>query len=524
MYKMIHMCISAFLGIMSFAVSADCSTGHTADLDYDSYIDANQILMTSSNVGLTAHADGDIFPQGIGGLYYPYISLDDIITGQTHSLIYSSGLWFGGLVGTDTLVALAEFTSDFWPGPMTGGTFDPDADTVSAYRVYKLYSDSMASNPNLDYLEWPSAHGAPVNGLGQPVCMGDQMLWAVYNDANPDGNPSRTRFSSPLGIEVRQTTWAANTTLGNRVAYIEYRIFNKGANNISDFYISIWMDPDLGDPSDDLVGCDTASDIFYCYNATNDDTYYYGNPPAVGYRLIAGPITASSGDSALFYGKYMDDYKNLRMSSFYKYIGGEDPQSAVWAYNYMRGLKQDGTLPPNGSVYQVTGDPVTAAGEIDFNAGNRMMLGSFGPIDFDTGDSQYVLIKLGVGQGVDRLSSITNLRYILNAPFDFPVDAEEEIPVNLPERFALDQNYPNPFNASTVISYSLSRKSPVMIEIYNILGEKIAALEQGIKPAGEYRVVWDGHDQDGKPLPTGIYFYRMVTIDYSKTCKMLLLK
>jgi hypothetical protein len=284
------------------------------------------------------------------------------------------------------------------------------------------------------------------------------------------------------------------------------------------------MDPDLGDPSDDLVGCDTVSDIYYCYNFTNNDTYYDGNPPAVGYRMIAGPITVSSGDSALFFGEYIDDYKNLRMSSFYKYIGGQDPQTAIWAYNYMRGLKQDGNLPSNGSVYQVTGDPVTATGEIDFNAGNRMMLGSFGPIDFDTGDSQYVLIKLGVGQGMDRLSSITDLKYILNAPFDFPVDIEEEIRVNLPERFTLDQNYPNPFNSSTIISYTLSRKSPVTSEIYNILGDKIAELDRGIKPAGEYKIVWNGHDQDGKMLPTGIYLYRIVTIDYSETSKMLLLK
>ncbi|RKX28518.1 MAG: hypothetical protein DRP46_08500 [Candidatus Zixiibacteriota bacterium] len=524
MSKLIRLILSAFLGLILITTVAICGTDEISDLDYNSYINANQLLTTSSNVGLTAHADGEIFPQGIGGLYYPYTSLDDIISGQTHSLIYSSGLWLGGIVGTDTLVAIAEFTSDFWPGPMTGGTFDPDADTVSAYRVYRLYSDSMALNPNQDYLDWPVGQGAPVNGLGQPVCMGDQMLWVVYNDANPDGNPSRARFSSPLGIEVHQTTWASDMPLDERVVYIEYRLFNKGGNNISDFCLSIWLDPDLGDASDDLVGCDTASDIYYCYNATNDDAYYYGNPPAVGYRMIAGPITASTGDSALFFGKYIDDYKNIRMSSFYKYIGGQDPQSATWAYNYMRGLEQDGTLPPNGSVYQVPGDPVNGTGELDFAAGNRMMLGSFGPIDFNTGDSQYVMIKIGVGQGMDRLTSITDLKYILNAPFDFPVDVEEKIPLNLPAEFTLDQNYPNPFNSSTVISYSLSRKSPVKIEIYNILGEKIAELDQGIKAAGKYRVLWNGHDKDGNSLPTGFYFSRVVTADRSETRKMLLLK
>jgi len=494
------------------------------DINLNSVIDANQILMLYSNLGMMAHTWDSLFPPGIGGLYYPYTNLDDIDNGLTHSLVYSSGIWLGGKVSDETRVALAEFSPEFWPGPMTEGTFDPEADTIAAYRVYKLYSDSLASNPNQDYLDWPSDQGAPINAAGKPVCLGDQTLWAVYNDANPDGNPSRDRFSAPLGIEVRQTIWASDQIGEENAVYMEYRLFNKGGNSIEDFHLSIWLDPDLGDFTDDLVGCDRADDIYYCYNATNDDTHYPGNPPAVGYKLLAGPVVPSPGDSALFFREYIQDYKNVRMSSFYKYIGGIDPQSADWAYNYMRGMEQDGSLPPNGSVFQVTGDPVTASGELDSIPGNRMMLGSFGPIDFNPGDSQYVLVKLAVGRDTDHLKSITRLRSILNTPFNYPVEVGEEVRNLLPDKTILKQNYPNPFNSSTVISYSLSRRSSVSIEIFNALGQKVANLNQGLQPVGDYDVIWNGLDNRGASLPSGVYLYRIKSADENSARKMIFLK
>jgi len=524
MSKYIKMILSAGFILAFVAAGAICGTDQTSDRALNTYIDANNILMLYSNVGMMAHTWDSLFPPGIGGLYYPYTTIDDIEDGTTHSLLYSSGIWLGGKVSSETRVAIAEFSPEFWPGPMIGGTFDPEADTISACRVYRLYSDSLASNPNQDYLDWPVNQGAPINAAGKPVCLGDQTLWAVYNDANPDGNPSRDRFSAPLGIEVRQTIWASDQIGEENAVYMEYRLFNKGGNSIGDFHLSIWLDPDLGDFSDDLVGCDSADDIYYCYNATNDDTHYPGNPPAVGYKLLAGPVVPSPGDSALFFRKYVQDYKNVRMSSFYKYIGGLDPQTADWAYNYMRGFEQDGSLPPNGSLFQVTGDPVTASGELDSNPGNRMMLGGFGPIDFNPGDSQYVLVKLAVGRGTDRLNSITLLRSILNNPFYYPVDVGEEPGNLLPNKTILKQNYPNPFNSSTVISYSLSRRSSVSIEIFNALGQLVVELNRGVQPAGEHHVIWDGLDANGSPFPSGVYLYRIKSAWHSPTRKMVFLK
>jgi len=89
----------------------------------------------------------------------------------------------------------------------------------------------------------------------------------------------------------------------------------------------------------------------------------------------------------------------------------------------------------------------------------------------------------------------------------------------LPERIALFQNYPNPFNPATTIRYELPEFAEVTIEIYDILGRKVATLVSGPQQAGPHRVVWDGGE-----YPSGIYFYRLKTNDFVETKKMLLLK
>ncbi|MFH2048799.1 MAG: T9SS type A sorting domain-containing protein [bacterium] len=107
---------------------------------------------------------------------------------------------------------------------------------------------------------------------------------------------------------------------------------------------------------------------------------------------------------------------------------------------------------------------------------------------------------------------------------DFLLDVDDEHGSILPYKFELSQNYPNPFNPITTISYSLPRKSDVLIEIFNILGQKIVTLINETKPAGEYQINWDGDDSNGHEVSTGIYLYRFNAGDYSETKKMILLK
>ncbi len=89
---------------------------------------------------------------------------------------------------------------------------------------------------------------------------------------------------------------------------------------------------------------------------------------------------------------------------------------------------------------------------------------------------------------------------------------------------ALGSNYPNPFNPETTISYSVEKAGKVTLEIYNILGQKVKTLVNDTKDAGSHNVVWNGKDQSGNKVSSGVYFYRMKNGTYSKTNKMILMK
>jgi hypothetical protein len=93
-----------------------------------------------------------------------------------------------------------------------------------------------------------------------------------------------------------------------------------------------------------------------------------------------------------------------------------------------------------------------------------------------------------------------------------------------PDNYALHQNYPNPFNPSTTIKYEIPDQGFVSLSVYNLLGQKIRNLVGEVEPAGVHSVEWDGTDELGSPVPSGIYFYRMTTAGLSDIKRMILMK
>ncbi len=89
---------------------------------------------------------------------------------------------------------------------------------------------------------------------------------------------------------------------------------------------------------------------------------------------------------------------------------------------------------------------------------------------------------------------------------------------------ALAGNYPNPFNPMTTISYSVKNTSPVSIDVYNLKGQKVKSLVSESKTAGTHSVIWNGLDENSKPVSSGVYFYKMTAGDYTSTQKMMLMK
>jgi len=100
----------------------------------------------------------------------------------------------------------------------------------------------------------------------------------------------------------------------------------------------------------------------------------------------------------------------------------------------------------------------------------------------------------------------------------------DENSAGVPKHYILNQNFPNPFNSSTRISFYLPKSGNVKLEVYNILGQKIRTLLEKFEEPGAKTIFWDGTDDRGLNVPTGIYFYRLTAQDFVDTKKMVYLK
>jgi len=136
------------------------------------------------------------------------------------------------------------------------------------------------------------------------------------------------------------------------------------------------------------------------------------------------------------------------------------------------------------------------------------------PTFFELGSSPSLLSLTGrVGD--------TIFIYQFQTPTD--VDDQETRP-NLPSGFALRQNYPNPFNNETALSFASDSRQHLTLSVYNVLGQKIAVLHDQPTAAGEHTVSWNGTDQSGREVASGIYFGRLTSEKGSSMVKMILLK
>jgi len=94
----------------------------------------------------------------------------------------------------------------------------------------------------------------------------------------------------------------------------------------------------------------------------------------------------------------------------------------------------------------------------------------------------------------------------------------------IPNEFALKQNYPNPFNPETNIEFTLPSEQEVSLEVYNLLGQQVRTLAQAHFNAGTHSVVWDGRNEQGANVPSGIYFYKLTTPEFAQTNKMTMIR
>ncbi len=230
---------------------------------------------------------------------------------------------------------------------------------------------------------------------------GDETNWWVFNDK---GNTHSETGGDPIGIEIHAQayTFAENNEL-NQMTFYNYEMINRGTQTLYQTYFTQYVDPDLGNYSDDYVGCDVTRGLGYCYNADDNDEDFAGklgygtDPPAIGVDFFEGPYQDADGldnpgphfdiqgklvkptvleaiankgivyaGLGIGYGDGIIDNERFGMKRFTYYTGSgssnqsvSDPTSAYQFYNYMNGKWRFGDKTMFGGSGFPGGDKVT---------------------------------------------------------------------------------------------------------------------------------------------------------------------
>ena len=304
-------------------------------------MDANRIKTPFINTG--------IFNQNIEQVNYPGFEWPKNNPAGA-CLIFTTGLTIAAKINGQIRMAAASYEGEYVPGYILNGV----AMTDSRFHIYKIYRTDNANN-NPDYANWGEMvpYGAPyvdVNfnsnydpGIDTPGVHGaSETIFICLTDGFPGSHSKSEGFAggtAPLMAEVHFTTWSYNISGLEDANFMKWDIINKSGATWNGAIFSIISDPDIGDATDDWIGCDTVLDMGYAYNGDNDDGgggpgTYGTNPPAVGISFLKTPKKISG--------------EEFGMTSFVRFGGGglpfceRFPDNAQEAYNYMKGLKSNG--------------------------------------------------------------------------------------------------------------------------------------------------------------------------------------
>ncbi|MFH2035517.1 MAG: hypothetical protein ABIJ45_03865, partial [Candidatus Zixiibacteriota bacterium] len=404
--------------------------------DLNEYINTNHNLVFITNSGAMGRDYNRLFGRQ-SGWYYPFNGDTLIIQygGDTGTIMYDAGLVLCGKVNGSIRTAMAiRDVPEFVPGPLDRDTTFPD---LSFFEVMKI--DTLSTTGDYDYDNWLIPYGAPVDLSGQPLLLGEQTLWTLFNDGDYSAHTNLTGGgTAPLGVEVHLTTYGSSLTGEENMVYQNFKFYNRSDSTIDSFYISLFFDPDIGGPNDDLVGSDSVNNLFFAYNSYDYDNYYQFQIPAWGGKIITGPVIPSPGDTALFDGQTMPDFKNIGLTSVVGLTAASEPVTpeeiflSASGFDCKTGQPLINPISGETTKFYASGNPVRRSDWVDTIEADKKLMISFGPLTFNPGDSQQVSLKIGAYIDNDRLLSLSYLRHILEPtiPIDSSIDSSDYQPID----------------------------------------------------------------------------------------------
>ncbi len=176
----------------------------------------------------------------------------------------------------------------------------------------------------------------------------------------------------------------------------------------------------------------------------------------------------------------------------------------------------------DGHIWDITIDNRTAESRITLSWDKQFLPHSSSLILVDV--THRVFLDLNTEETYTFKSEEENRFKLVMGNAGYVEGKTNEIRKLLPETFALNQNFPNPFNPETFIPFDIREGTHVKLKVFNILGQEIRTLKEGFLQTGSYSVTWDGKDQRGFSVASGIYIYRLEAGKFIQSRKMLLIK
>jgi len=420
--------------------------------------------------------------------------------GSNKFVIFTTGLTASCMINGQLAQTSCSYLGEYLPGAIQNGQYYYDS---TKFRIYKIEKSLGASQYDWQNWGYMVPYGAPYvdvnhNGNYEPmidtpgVKNASQTIFACLTDINPVSHTSGEGFgggiTNPLmGIELHLTKWVYSYPSYNDVIFTKFEILNKGNQPWNRTQFAIYSDPDIGAAEDDWSGCDTVRNMGYGYNADNDDAVYGSNPPAVGYKILKGPVNKSVSPNVTY---YMTSFNRTNNAGAPPPNESDPNGEPLGAYYFMQGFKKDSaawldrTQPTPWGSYKKTkkifyGDPETNEGwtaekgyivnygkdsvgmlypEVQKDV--RFTLG-MGAENYTVmnGDTAVIWMAQFAARGTSNLNSVTKLKQLADLvqmyyESNFTIGVKQ-ISSEVPAKFSLGQNYPNPFNPSTKIKFAI---------------------------------------------------------------------
>ena len=373
-------------------------------------------------------------------------------------------------------------------------------DFISRVSEFEVSSDPDAADIQSERVLWETSQPSAIHNGGQLAFGPDGMLYVGLGDGGGVG--------PQFGNAQDPTTWLGailRIDVNARTANLQYGIppDNPFVGNSQDWREEIWayglrnpwrfsFDRKSGQLWAGDVGQNKWEEVDliekganYGWNRMEGFHCIFIYCDTVGFALPVFEYGHIGGAGAAVTGGYV--YRAARLGGLYGvYLYGDFITKEIWGLRYEEGKVRSNDLIATCPSH------ISSFGEDE--SGEVYIVGFDGPI--------YVFELL---------------------PGEMPaaVLSEES---ELPPARALHQNYPNPFNPSTTISFTVATRGPVELSVFDLLGRRVRILSEGPRSAGQHTVVWDGTDEKGRAVGSGIYVYRLRIADFAQTRKMVLVK